>query len=63
MGIPSYCSASWRWCISYISAKGHPIQELSGAIYPSLLQKAIEDGLAHGEKCEKKTTWFDPSYG
>jgi len=43
--------------------KGHPIQEISGAIYPSLLKKAIEEGLDHGEKCEKKTTWFDPSYG
>ena len=34
--------------------KGHPIQEISGAIYPSLLKKAIEEGLDHGEKCEKK---------
>ena len=41
---------------------GHPIQEISGAIYPSLLKKAIEEGLNHGEKCEKKTTWIDPSY-
>ena len=43
--------------------KGHPIQEISGAIYPTLLKKAIEEGLNHGEDCEKKTTWIDdPSY-
>ena len=42
--------------------KGHPIQEISGAIYPTLLKKTIEEGLDHGEKCEQKTTWFDPSY-
>ena len=43
--------------------QGHPIQELSGAIYPTLLKKAVEDGLNHGENCEKNTTWFDdPSY-
>ena len=42
--------------------KGHPIQEISGAIYPSLLKKSIEEGLNHGEKCEQKTTWFDPGY-
>jgi thioredoxin-like negative regulator of GroEL len=42
--------------------KGHPIQEISGALYPSLLKKAIEEGLNHGEKCEQKTTWFDPGY-
>jgi len=42
--------------------KGHPIKEISGAIYPSLLKKTIEEGLDHGAKCEQKTTWFDPSY-
>ena len=41
---------------------GHSIQEISGAIYPSLLKKVIEEGLDHGMKCEQKTTWFDPSY-
>jgi len=40
---------------------GHPIQELSGAIYPTLLKKAVEDGLNHGENCEKNTTWIDDS--
>lgn len=43
--------------------KGHPIQEISGAIYPALLKKAVEDGLTQGENCEKKATWIDdPSY-
>jgi thiol-disulfide isomerase/thioredoxin len=42
--------------------KGHPIKEISGAIYPSLLKKTIQEGLNHGEKCQQKTTWFDPSY-
>ena len=42
--------------------KGHPIKEISGAVYPTLLKKTIEEGLNHGEKCEQKTNWFDPSY-
>jgi thioredoxin-like negative regulator of GroEL len=41
---------------------GHPIKEISGAIYPTLLKKTIEEGLNHGDKCEQKTTWLDPSY-
>lgn len=42
---------------------GHPIQELSGAIYPTLLKKAVEDGLNYGNDCEKKTSWIDdPGY-
>ena len=40
--------------------KGRPIQELAGAMYPTLLKKAIEDGLQHGSKCVKNTTWIDP---
>lgn len=40
---------------------GHPIQELSGAVYPTLLKKLIEDGLSHGSECEQQTTWIDSS--
>ena len=43
--------------------KGHPIQESSGAVYPPLLKKMVEDGLNHGSDCEQKTSWIDPSYG
>ena len=42
---------------------GHPIQELSGAIYPALLKKAVEDGLNYGDDCVKNTSWIDdPGY-
>ena len=40
--------------------KGKPIQELVGAIYPTLLKKAIEETLQHGSQCVKNTTWIDP---
>lgn len=40
--------------------EGHPIQELAGAMYPTLLKKAVEEGLQHGAKCVKNTTWFAP---
>lgn len=39
---------------------GHSIKELSGAMYPALLKKAVEEGLQHGPECEKNTTWIDP---
>ena len=42
--------------------KGHPVREMSGAVYPALLKKSVEEGLDHGEKCEEKTSWIDPSY-
>ena len=43
--------------------KGRPIQEISGAIYPTLLKKTVEEGLNHGENCEKNTSWLDdPGY-
>lgn len=38
---------------------GHPIQELTGTVYPPLLKKAVEDGLQHGSDCVKNTTWID----
>ena len=40
--------------------KGKPTQELVGAIYPTLLKKAIEETLQHGSQCVKNTTWIDP---
>jgi thiol-disulfide isomerase/thioredoxin len=39
---------------------GKPIQELVGAIYPTLIKKTIEDSLKHGSDCVNKTTWIDP---
>ena len=41
---------------------GHPLQSASGALYPTILEKMIEEGLSHGKDCEKKTTWNDPMY-
>ena len=38
---------------------GKPVQELTGAIYPTLLKKTVEDSLQHGPECTGKTTWFD----
>jgi len=40
---------------------GKPVQELAGAVYPSLLKKAVEDSLQHGKECVKNTTWIDYS--
>ena len=40
--------------------KGKPIQDLVGAIYPTLLKKANEETLQHGSQCVKNTTWIDP---
>ena len=39
--------------------QGKPIYELTGAIYPTLLKKAVEDALTYGSECAKHTTWFD----
>jgi len=41
--------------------KGKPVYELTGAMYPSLLKKAIEDSLEHGPECADKATWVDSS--
>ena len=38
---------------------GKPVQELTGAIYPALLKKIVEDSLQHGPECAGKTTWID----
>ena len=40
--------------------KGKPVQELVGAVYPSLIKKAVEDSPKHGSQCVKNTTWIDP---
>jgi thioredoxin 1 len=40
--------------------EGHPVQELVGEIYPSLLKKTIEDLFNYGHHCVKTTTWFKP---
>ena len=40
--------------------RGKPIHELTGAIYPSLIKKAVEENLEYGEKCVKNTTWHAP---
>lgn len=39
---------------------GKPVHELTGAMYPSLLKKAVEESLEHGPQCTEKTTWIDP---
>jgi thioredoxin 1 len=40
--------------------RGKPIYELTGAIYPSLIKKAVEENLEYGERCVKNTTWHAP---
>ena len=39
--------------------QGRPVQEFAGAVYPTLLKKAVEDGLQHSRECVKNTTWID----
>jgi thioredoxin 1 len=39
---------------------GRPIKELTGAMYPTLLKKAVEDTLRYGKQCADQTTWVDP---
>ena len=39
--------------------KGKPVHELTGAMYPSLLKKAVEDSLEYGSECVDKATWID----
>ncbi len=38
---------------------GRPIEELVGAVYPAMLEKRIEDLLAHGEACVRSSTAID----
>jgi len=40
---------------------GHPVQELTGSVYPALIKRVVEDGLKHGKNCVKNTTWIDTS--
>lgn len=40
--------------------KGHPVHEMVGAFYPSLLKKSIEEHLEYGEKCVENATWNGP---
>ena len=40
--------------------KGKPVQELVGAIYPTLIKKTVEDSLKQGLQCVNNTTWIDP---
>lgn len=39
--------------------KGHPVQEIVGAVYPHLLKKTVEDAFQHSSQCIKSTTWID----
>jgi len=40
--------------------KGKPIHEMTGAMYPALLKKSVEETLEHGEKCVDNATWHPP---
>ena len=40
--------------------KGKPVYELTGAVYPHLIKKAVEDTLEHGPACADSTTWQPP---
>ena len=35
---------------------GKPVQEMVGAIYPTLLKKMIDEVLVHGKECAKNST-------
>lgn len=39
---------------------GKPVHELVGAVYPTLLKKAVEDSLEHGPECANNATWEVP---
>jgi hypothetical protein len=41
-----------------------PVQEIVGAVYPTLLKKLIEESLEFGKKCLEKSTpvRFDMAY-
>jgi thioredoxin 1 len=38
---------------------GRPVQEIVGEVYPTLLQKAVEDALRYGRECILKSTPID----
>jgi thioredoxin 1 len=38
---------------------GKPVQDMVGAVYPSLLKKMVEDVLMHGKECAKNSTAID----
>ena len=40
--------------------KGKPVYELTGAVYPHLIKKAVEDTLEHGPACADSATWKPP---
>ena len=40
--------------------KGKPVHELVGSVYPTLIKKAVDESLEHGEKCADSATWIDP---
>jgi thiol-disulfide isomerase/thioredoxin len=40
--------------------KGKPVYEMTGAVYPSLIKKAVQDTLENGELCTSSTTWKAP---
>ena len=40
--------------------KGKPVHGLTGAMYPTLIKKAVEESLEHGEDCVNSTTWQAP---
>ena len=39
---------------------GKPVYEITGAVYPSLIKKAVEDTLENGKACADSTTWNPP---
>ena len=39
---------------------GKPVYELTGAVYPSLIKKGVEDTIEHGPACANNTTWKAP---
>ena len=43
---------------------GKPVQNLSGAVYPTLLKKLIDESIEHGKQCREKSTpvRFEPAY-
>ena len=38
---------------------GRPVQEMVGAVYPSLLKKMVDEVLLHGKECAKNSTAID----
>lgn len=38
---------------------GKPVQEMVGAVYPTLLRKIVDDVLLHGKECAKNSTVID----